>query len=158
VFTASANGVSTARDVATDNAATEIAADNLQECKYALKGQYWAKAQWVGHRDWVKRVSKLKNSEGQYLWQPGLQAGQPDRLLNFPVNMSEFAPNTFTANLYVAVLGDFSNYWIADVLAMEIQRLDELYAATSQTGFKIETHSDGMPVLAEAFVRSKMGA
>lgn len=157
VFTASDLGVSTSRDVSTSNEATEIAADNLIECKYKLKGQYWPKAQWVGHRDWVKRVFKLKDSEGQYLWQAGLQAGQPDRLLNFPVNMSELAPSTFTASQYVAVLGDFSQYWIADVLSMLVQRLDELYAATSQTGFIVETHCDGMPVLAEAFVRSKMG-
>lgn len=158
VFTASDAGITTARDVATDNTATAIAADNLKECKYTLKSQYWPRAQWVGHRDWLKRVDKLKDSEGQYLWQPGLVAGRQDTLLGFPINISEFAPNTFTAGQYVAVLGDFKYYWIADVLSIVIQRLDELYARNSQTGFMVEAHYDGMPVLAEAFVRSKMGA
>lgn len=156
VFTASANGISTGRDVSTGNETTAIKAANLQECKYSLKGQYWAKAQWIGHREWVKRVSKLTDGEGQFLWQPGLQAGQPDRLLGFPVNMSELAPSTFTTGKYVSILGDFSHYWIADVLQMEIKRLDELYAKSSQTGFIVEAHCDGMPVLEEAFVRSKL--
>jgi HK97 family phage major capsid protein len=111
----------------------------------------------LGHRDWVKRVAKLKDSEGQYLWQAGLQAGQPDRLLGFPVNMTENGPSTFTTGLYTNILGDFSFYWIAEVLAMEIKRLDELYARTGQTGFIVEAQVDGMPVLEEAFVRGKMG-
>lgn len=157
VFTASALGISTGRDMATDNTATAIKAENLINTKYSLKGQYWGKAQWVASREFFKRVSKLTDSQGQFLWQPGLVAGQPDRLLSFPTNMSEYAPSTFTSGLYVACLGDFSKYWIADVLAMEIKRLDELYAKSSQTGFVVEMHSDGMPVLEEAFARVKMG-
>lgn len=157
VFTASANGISTGRDVSADNEGTAIKAENLINVKYSLKGQYLAKAQWVAHRDFFKRVAKLTDSEGQFLWQPGLVAGQPDRLLGMPVNSSEYAPSTFTSGLYVGVLGDFSHYWIADVLAAEIKRLDELYARSSQTGFQIEAHVDGMPVLEEAFARVKMG-
>lgn len=157
VFTASALGISTGRDVSADNTGTAITADNLKNVKYSLKGQYWKKAQWVAGRDFFKRVSKLVDAEGQYLWQAGIQAGDPDRLLGFPVNMSEYAPATFTTGLYVGILGDFSQYWIADVLAAEIKRLDELYARTSQTGFQIEAHVDGMPVLEEAFARVKMG-
>lgn len=156
IFTASALGISTARDVSTGNEATGVKADNLIEVKYALKPQYLPKAEWVAHRDFFKRVAKLTDAQGQYLWQPGLQAGQPDRLLNLPINMSEYAPNAFTTGKYVAALGDFSKYWIADVLAAEIKRLDELYAKSSQTGFIIEAHVDGMPVIEEAFVRSKL--
>jgi len=53
----------------------------------------------------------------------------------------------------VGLLGDFSFYWIADSLQMEMQRLDELFAATNQVGFVGRLESDGMPVLEEAFVR-----
>lgn len=157
VFTASAAGISTGRDVATHNTGTEISAKNLIAVKGALKSQYRAKAQWVGHRDWETRVSMLVDSNGQFIWRPGLEAGQPDRLLGFPLNISENAPSTFTSGLYAAILGDFSNYWIADVLQMSFQRLDELFALSSQIGFIVEQHVDGMPVLEEAFVRSKMG-
>ena len=73
-----------------------------------------------------------------------------------PIFMSEYAPNTFTTGLYVGILGDFSNYWIADALNMQIQKLVELYAATNQDGFISRMESDGMPVVSEAFVRVKL--
>lgn len=156
IFVASTKGISTGRDVSTGNATTSIGADGLIESKYSLKPQYWANAKWIFHRDGVKQIAKLKDGEGQYLWQPGLQGGQPDRLLNLPLFMSEYAPNTFTTGQYVGILGDFSFYWIVDALDVQIQRLDELYAETRQTGFIGEAYSDGMPVLEEAFVRVKL--
>ena len=101
----------------------------------------------------LKQVDKIKDGEGRYIWQESVTVGQPDRLLGFPVNFSEYAPNTFTTGLYVAMLGAFSNYWIAESLSFEIQRLNELYAATNQVGFITRAELDGMPVLEEAFVR-----
>ncbi|HSH28678.1 MAG TPA: phage major capsid protein, partial [Thiohalobacter sp.] len=156
VFTASSNGISTSRDVSTGNTTTSIQADGLMEAKYSLKGQYHTRAQWIFHRDGVKQVAKLKDGDGQYIWQPGLQAGQPDRLLQMPINMSEYAPNTFTTGQYVGILGDFSNYWIVDSMAMAVQRLNELYAGNNQVGFIGRLESDGMPVLEEAFARVKL--
>ena len=153
VFTASGLGISTGRDVSTDNTSTAVTVDGLINAKYTLKGQYWPRARWLAHRDFYKMVAKLKDGNGQYLWQPSVQAGQPDKLLNVPAFMSEYAPNTFTTGLYVGIIGDFSLYWIADSLNFQIQRLVELYAANRQTGFIGEFEGDGMPVLEEAFVR-----
>ena len=153
LFTASNDGISTGRDVSTGNTTTAIGADNLIECKYALKGAYWNNATWIFHRDAVKAIRKLKDSNNQYLWQPGLQQGHPDRILDLPFVVSEYAPNTFTSGLYVGILGDFSQYYILDSLDMEIQRLNELYAETNQVGFITRAETDGMPVLEEAFVR-----
>lgn len=157
VFTASAQGISTSRDVSTDNTATSVTFDGLKNAKYSIKGQYHANAAWMFHRDAVKQISKLKDGEGQYLWQPSVVAGDPDRILNMPLQMSEYVPNTFTTGQYVGILGDFSNYWIADALDMQIQRLNELYAETNQTGFIGRKETDGMPVLEEAFARIKLG-
>lgn len=153
VFTASSNGISTSRDVSTDNTTTAVTVDGLINAKYTLKGQYWPRARWLGHRDLFKMVAKLKDGDGQYLWRESVRAGEPDRLLGIPAYMSEYAPNTFTTGLYVGILGDFSNYWIADSMAFDIQRLDELYAANNQVGFIGRLEGDGMPVLEEAFVR-----
>lgn len=158
VFTASAQGISTGRDVSTGNTATEMRFDGLIEAKYTLKAQYWPMARWIFHRSGIKQIAKLKDGEGQYLWQPTTQQGQPDRILGLPVWASEYAPSTFTASQYVGILGDFSNYWIADAMNMDMQRLDELYAATGQVGFISRAESDGMPVLEEAFVRVKLAA
>jgi HK97 family phage major capsid protein len=157
VFTASADGISTARDVSTGNTATEIKTDNLINVKYSIKQQYQAYLQWIFHRDAIKMIAKLKDGNGQYLWQPSIQAGQPDRLSGIPLNMSEYAPNTFTTGLYVGILGDFKNYWIVDSLAMEMQALVELYARTNQIDYIARMETDGMPVLEEAFARVTLG-
>jgi HK97 family phage major capsid protein len=156
IFTASDNGIGTARDVSTGNTTTSIATDGLLEAKYSLKGQYQGMAEWLFHRDAVKQIAKLKDGDGQYIWRPGITDGTPDMLLSRPINMSEYAPNTFTTGLYVGMFGDFSKYWIADSMALQVQRLNELYAATSQVGFIGRMESDGMPVLAEAFARVKL--
>ncbi len=155
-FTASAQGISTARDVSTDNTATAITADGLIEAKHTLKGQYWPRARWIFHRDAVKKIRKLKDGDGQYLWAAGLSGGIPDRILETPYVMSEYAPNTFTTGLYVGIIGDFSFYWIVDALQLEIQVLNELYARTNQFGYIGRLETDGMPVLEEAFVRVKL--
>lgn len=157
VFTASDMGIGTARDVSTGNLATAPTFDGLISAKYSLKGQYWDKSDWIFHRNVLEVVSKLKDGDGQYLWRQSVRDGEPDRLLGRPVQMSEYAPNTMTTGLYVGILGDFSNYWIADCLDMQVQRLVELYAETNQTGFIGRMETDGMPVLAEAFARVKLG-
>jgi len=158
VFTASADGIPTARDVSTGNAATSVTFDGLISAKYSLMGQYWNRADWLFHRDVLAQIAKLKNGAGDYIWRESVRDGEPDRLLGRPAMMSEYAPNTLTANQYVGILGDFSNYWIADALDFQIQVLNELYAETDQTGFIGRLACDGMPTLAEAFARVKLGA
>jgi len=153
IFTASADGIPTSRDVSTGNTTTTITADGLINAKYSLKQAYWAGAEWIFHRDAVKMLAKLKDGEGQYLWRESVRDGEPDMLLGRPVNMSEFAPNTFTAGLYVGMIADFKHYWILDSLQMQMQRLDELYAESNQVGFIGRYEGDGAPVLSEAFAR-----
>lgn len=154
LFTASSRGISTGRDVVT-GATTDFTADGLIDAKYTLKSQYHAKAEWLFHRDGYRKIRKLKDGNGQYLWAPGLSNGDPDTLLELPVNLSEYAPNTFTTGQYVGLLGDFSFYWVVDAESIEIQRLEELYAESNQVGFIARLELDGMPVLEEAFVRLK---
>jgi HK97 family phage major capsid protein len=157
VFTASTDGISTGRDVSTDNTTSAMTADGLINAKFTLKPQYWPNARWMFHRDGVKQLAKLKNATtGEYIWRESVRAGEPDRLLNLPLAMSEYAPNTFTTGQYVGILGDFSFYEIADSLEMDFQRLVELYAKSGQIGFHAELETDGMPVLEEAFVRVKL--
>ena len=154
VFTASAQGISTARDINTGNTTTAITLAGLQEAKYSLKQQYWNRAAWLFHRDGVKMISKLTDAvSGRPLWEPSIQVGQPDRLLSHPIMMSEYAPNTFTSGLYVGMFADFKQYQIVDALDMQLQRLVELYAEQNKTGFIGRMELDGAPVLEEAFAR-----
>lgn len=156
VFTASADGINTGRDVSDGNTATLIKADALINAKYALKAQYHPRARWIMHRDVMAAIRKLKDGNGQYLWQPAISGGVPDRILEQPYILSEYAPNTFESGKYLTILGDFQFYWIADALDMQIQRLSELYARANQTGFIGRLETDGMPILEEAFIRLKL--
>ncbi len=157
LFTASNDGIGTTRDVSTGNTATEVKFDGLMEAKYAIKAQYRPGAEWIFHRDGIKKIAKLKDSNGQYIWQPSVVANAPDMLLGHPVNESEYAPSTFTTGLYVGIFGNLKNYWIVDSLAMEIQVLMELYARTNQADYITRIETDGAPVVANAFARVKLG-
>lgn len=157
VFTASPDGISTSRDVSEDMNTDSITTDGLISCKYNLKAQYQRNADWIFHRDSVKQIRKLKDGQGQYIWDPGGQLGltedAPGLILNRPYRMSEYAPNTFGTGNYIGILGDFRRYWIAVSMEMEVQVLQELYAENSQVGFIGREWVDGMPVLEEAFSR-----
>lgn len=156
VFTANDAGISTARDVAADNTATAVTFDGLMNAKYSIKQQYQNKLRWLFHRDAMKMIAKLKDSDGQYLLQPSVTKDAPDMLLGRPVVLSEYAPNTFTTGKYVGLLGDFSNYWICDSEGMEIRVLAELYARNNQIDYLARMSTDGMPVLEECFARVKL--
>lgn len=154
LFVASSRGISTNRDVLTGSS-TGFTADGLIAAKYNQKVQYWPDLEWIFHRSALQLIRQLKDANGQYLWVPGGLGGETDTLLDLPVNMSEYAPNTFTTGLYVGLLANLKFYWIADAENLEIVRLNELYAAANQTGFIARRELDGMPVLEEAFTRLK---
>ena len=158
LFTASPEGISTGRDVSTGNTSTSMTFDGLKTAKYTLKKGYRNKARWLFHRDGLAQLSKLKDGQGNYIWAESVRVGEPDMLLGIPAFDSEFAPNTFTASLYVGLLGDFNFYWIVDALDMEIQRLEELHARTNQVGFIARFKTDAIPQVEEAFVRVKLAA
>nr|MDD3088111.1 phage major capsid protein [Candidatus Omnitrophota bacterium] len=143
-------------DVSEDNTATAITFDGLINAKYSLKQQYLARASWIFHRDALKQLAKIKDKENRYIWEQSVQAGQPDRLLGRPFYMSEFAPNTFTAGQYVGIIGDYSFYYIADALDLQMQRLVELYAETNQVGYIARKEGDGAPVMPNAFARVQL--
>ncbi len=164
LFTASAQGIPTSRDVSTSMATTALTMNGLIAVRGALKGQYRARpgCGWLFHRDAVTQILTLRTDEGgagtgPYLWQPSTQVGQPDRLLGFPVYESEFVPSTFTTGLYVGMFGDFSFYQIVDGANFTVQRLVELFSLRRQDGLLATFFGDGMPILSEAFVRIKLG-
>jgi len=157
LFVASSTGISTSRDKNTHNTTSALKADNLIECKYTLLTQYQARSEWILHRDILKMVRKLKTGDGDYIWRTGIATDRPDTILDRPYNLSEYAPNTISSGNYAAIIGDFTFYYIATALDMQIQVLTELYAETNQAGYIIRAETDGMPVLEEAFVRSTFG-
>ena len=131
-------------------AGAAITADEIMDLFYSLKAPYRNKAVFVMNDATVKAVRKLKTSgSGEYIWQPGLQAGQPDKLLGRPLHTSAYVPTISAGNLAVA-FGDMSYYWIADRGVRSFKRLNELYAANGQVGFQGRERVDGKLVLPEA--------
>ena len=128
---------------------TAVTADELMDLFYSLKSPYRKKAVWVLNDSTIKAVRKLKDSTGQYLWQPSLVAGTPDTLLGRPVKTSAYMP-VIAAGAKTIAFGDFSYYWIADRQGRSFKRLNELYAANGQVGFLGFQRVDGKLVLSEA--------
>lgn len=155
IFTASNSGVPTTQDVTNASSQTTFEADKLFEAQYTLKEPARRNSVLITSRTGVRKIRTLKDGNDQYLWQPGLQAGEPNLVLGQPVMVSEYCPSTFTTGLYIGAWADLSYYYIADGMDIEIQRLDELYAGSGQIGYIARFATDGMPALAEAFVRIK---
>ena len=133
-----------------------ITADELIDLYYSLKRVYRDKAVWLLNDATVKAVRKLKDTDGGYLWSKGL-ASEPDTILGRPIKPADGVP-TFAAGASVIAFGDFSYYQIADRSARRFQRLNELYSAKGQVGFRGYERVDGKLILAEAVKVLKMAA
>ncbi|MDO4564709.1 MAG: phage major capsid protein [Clostridia bacterium] len=129
--------------------ATAITADELIDLFYSLNSPYRKNAVWLLNDATVKAVRKLKDAQGQYLWQPSLVAGTPDTILGRPVKTSAYMP-TIAASAKTVAFGDFGYYWIADRQGRSFKRLGELYAANGQVGFLGSQRVDGKLILPEA--------
>lgn len=137
--------------------ATAITVDEIMDLFYSLKSPYRKNAVFVMNDSTVKAIRKLKDGNGQYLWQPSITAGQPDTILNRPVKTSAYVP-AIAAGAKTVAFGDFSYYWVADRQGRSFQRLNELYAATGQVGFKATQRVDGKLILPEAIKVLQMKA
>lgn len=133
----------------TSAAATAVTADELIDLFYSLKAPYRKNAIWVLNDSTVKAIRKLKDQNGQYLWQPSMVAGTPDTILGRPVKTSAYMPALAAGSKSIA-FGDFGYYWIADRQGRSFKRLNELYAANGQVGFLASQRVDGKLILPEA--------
>lgn len=137
--------------------ATAITADEIIDLFYSLKAPYRKNAVWILNDATIKTIRKLKDNNGNYLWQPSLTAGTPDTILGRPVYTSSYVP-TIAAGAKTIAFGDFSYYWIADRAGRNFKKLTELYAANDQTGFVATQRVDGKLILPEAIKVLKMKA
>ena len=130
-------------------ASASITFDDVMELFYSLRSPYRKKAVWVLNDSTVKALRKLKDSTGNYIWQPSVSAGVPDTILNRPYKTSSYVPELKAGNKCMA-FGDFSYYWIADRQGRSFKRLNELFAMTGQVGFLASQRLDGKLILPEA--------
>jgi HK97 family phage major capsid protein len=137
-------------------AAAPDGGDVLINALYGLKQQYRANATWFMNRASTRLVRKAKDSNGSYIWVPGIAAGQPASLLGYPVAAFEDMPDPATNSLSIAV-GDMREaYQIVDRLG--IRTLRDPYSAKPYVEFYTTKRVGGDVVNFESIKLVKLGS
>ena len=136
---------------------TDVTADDVIDLIYSLKRPYRKNAVFLTNDKCVAALRKLKDENGQFLWQPSLQAGEPDTCLGYKIYTSPFFPEP-GPNKAVLAFGDFSYYNIGDRGPRSFAELKELFAGNGMVGFVAKERVDGKLVLPEAIKLLKTGA
>lgn len=122
------------------------AADSLFDTIHSVVSGYRQRGEWLMNDTTLAAARKIRDTTNQYIWQPGLQAGIPDRLLNYPVITD---PNVapFGVSAKVAAFGDFSLYYvIRDVDSVRFERSDDFAFSTDLITFRAIIRTDGRVV------------
>lgn len=137
VVTAAASG-----KVGTTGQTASVIYDDLVDLIYSVDKAYRAGSKFMAADSSIKVVMKLKDSQNRPLWQPSVQAGQPDMLMGYPVVVNNDVA-AMAANAKSIIFGDFTKYKIRRVQGMTLLRLNERYADNLQVGFFAFTRADG---------------
>ncbi|WP_077316366.1 phage major capsid protein [Listeria monocytogenes] len=129
--------------------ATAITADEVINLVYSLKRPYRKNAVFILNDQTIAALRKLKDGNGAYMWQAALVAGEPDKLLGYPVYTSAYMP-TIEAGAKTIIFGDLSYYNIGDRGSRSFAELRELFAGNGMVGFVAKERVDGKLVLPEA--------
>jgi HK97 family phage major capsid protein len=151
--TAQPTGVIRSSTTGVTAAATNVLTmDEVTSLYFSVKPAYRANGTWIMNDATRKSISQLKTgvaSDLRYLWTENLSGGPPAQLFGRPVISASDMPTLATGTNVVA-FGDFSYYYIADKPGISLQRLDELYAANGNVGFRAFRRTDGELILSEA--------
>ena len=142
IVTGSAFGKTTA-------VAGAVTVDEILDLIYAVKEGYAVRGALLMNRSTELVIRKLKDSNGQYLWQPAITQGTPNTFDGKAVRTSAYMPTLASGNKFM-LFGDFSYYTIADRGTMALQRLNELYAGNGQIGWRVNARVDGKLTMSEA--------
>ncbi len=134
---------------ATAASATAITADELIDLYHSVTRPYRRNATFTMNDLTAAAIRKLKDSNGQYIWQAGLQAGQPDMLLGKPL-IATGAQGAMATGVDAVTFGDLSYYYVAERSGRAMQVLVEKYADTGQVGYRMYERLDGKLIDANA--------
>lgn len=151
-------GIQRAADIAEhlNGHATNLSADALIGLLYALPQQYRNTGSWLMNGTTLGVARTLKDGQGNYLWQPSFQQGQPSTLLGRPVIEDPTMPN-IASGAFPIIYGDFSRaYRIYDRVGMSILRDPYTQATKGMVRFHARRRVGGGPVLTEALRKLKM--
>lgn len=141
------NGVTLAQTAASGT----LDADDIIDLSFSVKSGYSKNATWVMHRLIIAAVRKLKDSDNQYLWQPGLNGPTQSTILGRPLIEVPDMASTLTANDIIIGYADFRRlYRIADRITMSILRDPFTLAHRGLVRFVMRKRVGGQVVRAEA--------
>lgn len=132
------------------------ATDNLIDVIYSVKAAYRQGAVWAMNRTTLAAVRKLKDGQGNYLWQPSSQVGEPATLLSYPVtDIEEMQPLGTAGNIPLA-FGNFQRaYQILDRIG--IRTLRDPYTNKPYVGFYTTKRTGGVALDSQAVKFVKIG-
>ena len=139
IVTGSTLGVTAASAVA-------ITMDELIDLLASVDPAYQdsSSAGFMMHNSVKSAVRKLKDSNNQYLWQPGLTSDAPDMLLGKPVVVNQEMASSIATGEKTVLFGDFSKFLIRDAGGVKLARMDERYRDYDQTGFVAFSRHDSV--------------
>jgi HK97 family phage major capsid protein len=117
--------------------------DNMIDLFYSVIAPYRASAscKWIMRDATVGAARKLKDTTGQYIWQPSLQAGAPDLLLGKPVLTDPNVPGTALSAKSV-LFGDFSQFFVRFAGGVRFERSDDYAFNTDLVTFRALLRAD----------------
>lgn len=136
IVTAASLGVTAA-------SATAIASDEFLELIHSVDPAYRTGAGFMMHDNILLYARKLKDANDDYLWQPGLKDGVPDRFLGYGLTINQDMDSAVTTGKKTALFGQLNKYKIRRVRSIRMYRLQELYRMTDQDGFIAFVREDG---------------
>ncbi len=138
--------------------ATNVNADQLIGLMYAMPAVYRNNGSWLMNGTTLGKVRTLKDGNGNYLWQPSYQAGQPSTLLGRPVIEDPTMPDAANGTFPI-IYGDFNKaYRVYDRVGMSILRDPYTQATKGMVRFHARRRVGGSPILTEALRKLKMAA
>lgn len=116
--------------------------DLLYDLVFSVLEEYADRGAWILNRTSLAKVAKLKDSQGQPVWQPGLAVGAPDTIVGRPVFTDPNMP-VMAANAKSIAFGDFNGYAVRIVRGVRLERSDEFAFTSDLSTFKAVLRTDG---------------
>jgi HK97 family phage major capsid protein len=139
------NGIVTASAAGkTATSATAVSFDDIMDFVHSINPAYRGPGcGLMFHDNLLLAIRKLKDGNGTYLWQQGVSAGEPDRILGFPYYINQHMASTIESGAKTMLFGQLDKYKIREVRGLRLMRMRELYAETDQEGFVAFFRADG---------------
>lgn len=130
--------------------------DNLIDLLYSVIGPYRQNGKWLMKDTTAGKLRKIKDTTGQYIWQPAVIAGQPDLLLGKPVATDPYVAST-GLNAASVLFGDLSSYAARVVNKIRFEQSTEFKFDTDQIAFKAVLRGDGLLIDQTGAVKTFVG-